>query len=66
MLHIDDLVRIHTDDIVFSKKHDDVMTAFKTYPALVAENKTTGVIEFQSVNSYYNFTTKEKHGKYKI
>ena len=65
MLHISDVVRIHTDDIVFSKQHNDVMTAFKTYPTLIAENKTTGVIQFQSVNSYYNFTTNEKHGKFK-
>ena len=67
MLHIiDDVVRIHTDDIVFNKRHDDVMTAFKTYPDLVAETKTTGIIEFQSVNSYHNFTTEENHGKYKV
>jgi len=66
MLHIDDVVRIHTDDIVFNKQHDDVMTKYKSYPDLIAETKTTGLIEFQSVNSYYNFTTKENHGKYKL
>ena len=65
MLHIDDVVRIHTDSVTFNKKHDDVMTAFKTYPDLIPEDKITGVLEFQSVNSYYNnFTTKENHGKY--
>jgi hypothetical protein len=64
-LHIDDVVRLHTDGIVFNKKHDDVMTKFKTYPQLIAEEKTSGLIDWQSVNSYYNFTTKESHGKYK-
>ena len=66
MLYIDDVVRIHTDDIVFSKKHDDVMTKYKSYPVLVPEDKTTGLIQFQSVNTYYNFTTKENHGRYKV
>ena len=46
--------------------NDDVMTKYKSYPDLIAETKTTGLIEFQSVNSYYNFTTKENHGKYKL
>jgi hypothetical protein len=66
MLYIDDLVRVHTDGIVFSKPHPDVMTKFKSYPELVAEDKTTGLIDWEKCNNYYNFTRKEKHGKYSL
>eukprot|EP01040_Poterioochromonas_malhamensis_P006084 gene6084-6550_t len=65
MLHIDDVIRIHTDNITFSKQHNDVMSKFKTYPELLAEDKTSGFIDWQGVNTYYNFTTNEKHGRYK-
>lgn len=65
-LYIDDVVRIHTDGIVFTQKHDDIKTKFKSYPQLLDEEKTTGLIDFQGVNDYYNFTTNEKHGHYKF
>jgi hypothetical protein len=66
MLHIDDVVRIHTDSVTFNQRHDDVMTKFKSYPDLIPEDKITGLIKFQSVNSYYNFTKNEKHGKFNL
>jgi hypothetical protein len=65
MLYIDDVVRIHTDDIVFNKRHDDVCTAFKSYPEIIAESKTTGTIDWKNINTYYNSTADETHGKYK-
>lgn len=65
MLHIDDVVRIHTDNVTFCKRHDDVMEKFKSYPQLIAEDKTSGVIDWKGVNDYYNYTTKELHGRYK-
>lgn len=55
-LYIDDLVRIHTDCIVFNKEHDDVIDYFKYYPKLKKEDKTTGKIQWMSVSSYKNFT----------
>jgi hypothetical protein len=64
-LYIDDVVRIHTDGLVFSKQHDDIMTRFKTYPELLPEDKTTGLIDWAQENDYFNLTLNEKHGKYK-
>jgi hypothetical protein len=64
MLYPEDLVRVHTDGIVFDKQRDDIMTHFKTYPDLLQEKKTTGLIDWQATNNYYNITKKEKHGKY--
>lgn len=64
-LYIDDVVRIHTDGLVFSKQHDDIMTKFKSYPTLLPEAKTTGMIDWVHTNDYYNMTLDEKHGKYK-
>jgi hypothetical protein len=63
MLYPEDLVRVHTDGIVFNKDHKDVMTHFKSYPDLLPEKKTTGLIDWQNTNNYYNMTLKEKHGK---
>lgn len=65
MLHIDDVVRIHTDNVTFSKPHNDIMTKFKSYPEFIAEEKTSGLIDWQGVNDYFNFTTEEKHGRFK-
>ena len=65
LLHIDNVIRIHTDNITTNKQFDDVMTAFKTYPDLIVEKKTTGMITWQSVNSYKNHDTGEIHGMYK-
>jgi hypothetical protein len=57
MLYIDDLVRIHTDGIIFDKEHDDVMTTYKSFGTLCMEDKTTGKMEFKGLNCYKNFTT---------
>ena len=65
MLYVDDLVRVHTDGIVFSKEHNDIMTHYKCYPTLLPEEKSTGLIDWQTQNTYFNFTTNEAHGKYK-
>eukprot|EP01040_Poterioochromonas_malhamensis_P009169 gene9169-9942_t len=65
-LHFDDLVRIHTDGIVFDEEHDEIMSAFKSYPKLLKENKTMGLIDWQTCNDYHNFNTNESHGKYKL
>jgi hypothetical protein len=46
-LHIDDVIRIHTDCIVFNKPHN------MSIPHLVNEDKTTGLIRWVNVNSYY-------------
>jgi hypothetical protein len=45
MLYPEDLVRVHTDGIVFDRKHEDVMTHFKTYPDFFPEKKSTGLID---------------------
>ena len=52
LLHIDDVVRIHTDCVSFNKPHDDVMTKYKGYPTLVKEAKSSGKIVWSSVNQY--------------
>ena len=52
LLYLDDVVRIHTDGIVFNKPHDDVMTKYKTFPTLCKEDKTTGQIKWSGVNKY--------------
>lgn len=52
MLHLDNVIRVHTDNVTFDQKFDDVMTAFKTYPELRAENKTSGKIKWENVNDY--------------
>lgn len=62
LLHLEDVVRIQTDNITFSKPHDDIMTKYKTFPQFVPEDKTTGTIEWFHVNKYYNLTRNEKHG----
>jgi hypothetical protein len=65
MLYPEDLVRVHTDGIVFDKQRDEIMTHFKTYPDLLPEGKTTGLIKWYNVNCYYNKTLNEKHGNIK-
>jgi hypothetical protein len=49
LMYIDDVIRIHTDNVTFNKKHDDVMTKYKTYPELRIENKTTGLMKWNNV-----------------
>lgn len=65
-LYIDDLVRVQTDGFVFTKPHDDIISKFKTYPTLLNDDKTTGLIDWKHVNGYYNYTTKEQHGRIKL
>jgi hypothetical protein len=46
-LHFDDVIRIHTDCIVFNKPH------IMNISHLVAEDKTAGLIRWVNVNTYY-------------
>jgi len=65
LLHVDNLVRIQTDGIVFDAPFDDVMTKYSSFPTLLKEEKSTGLIEWFNVNSYFNHTTQEMHGYHK-
>lgn len=56
MKYIDDVVRIHTDNVTFNKQHDDVIYETKAMK-LVKENKTTGDIEWRGCGSFVNWTT---------
>ena len=56
MKYIDDVVRIHTDNVTFNEEHDDVLYSNDTM-MLLKEDKTTGDITFRSVGSYINHTT---------
>lgn len=47
LLNIDNVLRIHTDGIVFNKEQ-----TFKI-DNLIPENKTTGKIEFKNINNYF-------------
>ena len=44
--NINDVLRVHTDGICFNKPYDKVIENF------VPEDKTTGLIEFSTINSY--------------
>ncbi len=50
--HIDEVVRVHTDSITFTTEHKDIES-----DKIVMEEKTTGLINWHHVNSYYNTTT---------
>ena len=57
--YIDDVVRIHTDNVTFNKQHDDVMikhTNKREIIRLVKEEKTTGLIKFRGVSCYKHYT----------
>ena len=46
LLDIDNVIRVHTDGIVFKKKQDfDILN-------LIPEDKTTGKIHWKNVNTY--------------
>ena len=47
--HLDDVVRIHTDGIVFKGKKELIVDE---HYRIVPEDKTTGKIEFKSLNEY--------------
>lgn len=55
MAHIDDVVRIHTDNVTFNVQHDDVLDILKTFP-LTKEDKTTGLIEWRRTSCYKHHT----------
>ena len=55
MAHIDDVIRIHTDNVTFNKQHDDVLAILKTFP-LTKEDKTTGLIEWRTPSCYKHHT----------
>jgi hypothetical protein len=60
MEYIDDVVRIHTDNVTFNKEHDDVVDKFTTKAmTLSKEEKTTGLIRFRGVATYRNYTNDE-------
>lgn len=65
MLYIDDVVRIQTDNITFNKEHDDIMTKYLSFPTLIKEDKTSGLIEWYHVNCYKNLTSGKMTGKRK-
>jgi hypothetical protein len=56
--YIDDVVRIHTDNVTFNRQHDDVVFQSKTFK-LTKEEKTTGLIEFRRVDCYKNYTNEK-------
>jgi hypothetical protein len=56
--YIDDVIRIHTDNVTFKAKHDDVICQSKTFK-LTKEEKTTGLIEFRRVDCYKNYTNEK-------
>ena len=61
MDYIDDVIRIHTDNVTFNKEHDDVIEKHTTKAmTLVKEDKTSGDIEWKSVGSYINHTMGHK------
>lgn len=56
--YIDDVVRIHTDNVTFNKQHDDVITKHTNTEEiirLVKEDKTTGLIKFKGVGCYKHY-----------
>lgn len=57
--YIDDVVRIHTDNVTFNKEHDDVMTKTEQGFKLTKEKKTTGKIHFVRANCYKNYTNEK-------
>lgn len=60
MEYIDDVVRIHTDNVTFNKEHDDVLEKYSTKMLkLTKENKTTGLITFHGVSVYRNHTNEK-------
>jgi hypothetical protein len=52
MIDLPNLVRIHTDGLVFKKPQDFTKFDIGCKPFLFPEDKTTGRIKFESLNSY--------------
>lgn len=60
MEYIDDVVRIHTDNVTFNKQHDDVIEKHSTKMLkLTKEDKTTGLMTFNGVSCYRNHTNEK-------
>ena len=63
---IDNVIRVQTDNVTlkkkqnFNKKYKDL----NRYKDLIAEDKTTGLIEWVHVNKWHNKTTGEKYGRW--
>lgn len=53
--YIDDVIRIHTDNVTFNTEHDDVCFEQDTFK-LIKEEKTSGKIHFVRTDCYKNFT----------
>lgn len=53
--YIDDVIRIHTDNVTFDTEHDDVCFEKDTFK-LIKEEKTTGKIHFVRTDCYKHFT----------
>lgn len=58
LMNIDNVVRVQTDCITFTEPME-----FDN-PNLVLEEKTSGLIHFKNVNSYWNKTNNYKSKKY--
>jgi len=60
LLDIDNVVRIQTDNVTYSKKQK----FSKKYCDLLPEDKTTGLVEWKHVNKWNNKTLDIKYGKW--
>jgi hypothetical protein len=56
---IENVIRIHTDNVTFSKPHPEVLTMYSTYPELRVEDKTTGSLRWVNVNYAEDFNNTE-------
>jgi hypothetical protein len=62
-LHVDNLIRVQTDGLVFDKKVDGIITVYKTFPQLLHDDKTSGLITWYNCNAYFNHTENKLHGR---
>ena len=60
---LDTFVRCYTDGVTFTE--EKIFKKTKNFKLLIPEDKTTGTMLWSSIQSYYNYDTKEGHGKYK-
>jgi hypothetical protein len=56
--YIDDVKRIHTDNVTFNQLHDDICFEQDTFK-LIKEDKTSGKIHFVRADCYKNFTNEK-------
>lgn len=64
LLHIEDVIRIQTDGLVFKNSHPDILTEYSSFPTLCEDKKTSGHIIWYHANKYHNLTTNEYHGRF--